>query len=189
MSDDSLSTWTNDIDSILEHIRTNCITMSKEHTRKYFNLKHLLQYFKLPIIIISALNSAFCVMLNEYTAQQNVSVINCGLALMCSIIGSMEIYLGISKRVEDEVIVSKEYYLLSINIYKILSLEHANRPSDSRLVLEAFWNEYSKLIEKSHLMNSKMVDSLQPIDQKLLPPSPQHKSSQDGFFISPDLIV
>jgi hypothetical protein len=189
MSDDSSTSWTSDIDAILEHIRTNCVAMAKEHKRKYFYLKHILQYFKLPIIIISAFNSAFCVSLQPYTQQQNISVINCALALMCSIIGSVEIYLGVSKRVEDEVLISKEYYLLSINIYKVLSLDACNRPHDSRIVLESFWNEYSKLVDKSHLLQCKMPDSLQPIDQKYLPaPSPSHKNSS-GFFISPDIIV
>jgi hypothetical protein len=157
------SSWTNDIDIILENIRTNSITLSKEHKTKYFYTKNILQYFKLPIIIISAFNSAFSVALQPYTAQQNISIINCGLALLCSIVGSIEIYLGLSKRVEDEFLISKEYYLLSINVYKILSLEHGNRPTDSRIVLESFWNEYSKLIEKSHLIDKKVLDSLQPL--------------------------
>lgn len=157
------SSWTNDIDVILENIRTNSIILSKEHKTKYFYTKHILQYFKLPIIIISAFNSAFSVALQPYTEQQNISIINCGLALMCSIIGSIEIYLGLSKRVEDEFLISKEYYLLSINVYKILSLEHGNRPSDSRIILESFWNEYSKLIDKSHLIDKKVMDSLQPL--------------------------
>jgi hypothetical protein len=157
------SSWTNDIDIILENIRTNSITLSKEHKTKYFYTKHILQYFKLPIIIISAFNSAFSVGLQPYTAQQNISIINCGLALICSIVGSIEIYLGLSKQVEDEYLISKEYYLLSINVYKILSLEHGNRPTDSRIVLESFWNEYSKLIDKSLLIDKKILDSLQPI--------------------------
>jgi len=190
MSDDSQSSWSSDIDTILDHIRTNAIEMSKEHKRKYFYLKYILQYFKLPIIIISAFNSAFCVALQPYTQQQNISVINCALALMCSIIGSIEIYLGVSKRVEDEVLISKEYYLLSINIYKILSLDHSNRPNDSRIVLEGFWNDYSKLIEKSHLLQCKLADSLQPIDYtKLPPPSPSRKRSSEGFLIPSDLMV
>jgi hypothetical protein len=161
------SSWTNDIDVILENIRTNSITLSKEHKSKYFYTKHVLQYFKLPIIIISAFNSAFSVALQPYTAQQNISIINCGLALLCSIIGSVEIYLGLSKTVEDEFLISKEYYLLSINVYKVLSLEHGNRPSDSRIVLEGFWNEYSRLIDKSHLIDKRVLDSLQPIPSAL----------------------
>lgn len=187
------SSWTTDIDLILENIRTNSITLSKEHKNNYFYTKHVLQYFKLPIIIISAFNSAFSVALQPYTEQQNISIINCGLALLCSIVGSIEIYLGLSKRVEDEFLISKEYYLLSINVYKILNLEHANRPSDSRIVLESFWNEYSKLIDKSHLIDKKVMDSLQP-----LPPgipgylsakqSPHSSDNKQPFSLN-DIIV
>lgn len=176
------SSWTNDIDNILEKIRCNCITMSKEHKNKYFYLKHILQYFKLPIIIVSAFNSAFSVCLQPYTEQQNISIINCSLALLCSIIGSIEIYLGLSKGVEDEILISKEYYLLSINIYKILSLDISNRPSDSRLILEGFWNDYSSLIDKSRLLHIKCDDNLQPLPTYLVRTNSQSpKNSNFGF--------
>lgn len=178
------SSWTNDIDSLLENIRKNCVEMSLQHKSKYFYLKHVLQYFKLPIIIVSAFNSAFSVCLQPYTEQQNISIINCSLALLCSIIGSIEIYLGLSKGVEDEILISKEYYLLSINIYKILSLEVSNRPSDSRIVLESYWNEYSALIDKSRLLNVKLKDSLQP--GMNFPESPKSKKSNPPPF---DFIV
>lgn len=188
MSIDSNTSWTNDIDTILENIRTNSITMSNEHKINYFRLKHILQYFKLPIIIISAFNSAFSVALQPYTVQQNISIINCALALLCSILGSIEIYLGLSKRVEDELLISKEYYLLSINVFKVLSLEVANRPSDSKIILEGFWNEYSSLIDKSHLIHKKITDGLQPLPASLMKivPSPKRKNTTDNFF---DLIV
>lgn len=174
------SSWTNDIDEILENIRTNSIILSKEHKNKYFKLKYILQFFKLPIIVISAFNSAFSVALQPYTEQQNISVINCGLALLCSIIGSIELYMGLSKRLEDELLVSKEYYLLSINVYKILNLEHGNRPSDSRIVLEQFWNDYSKLMEKSHLIDKKVIDNLQPLTgiKLTIQDSPTNKSTK-----------
>ena len=175
------SSWTADIDSILESIRVNCIYMSKEHKNKYFYLKHVLQYFKLPIIIVSAFNSAFSVCLQPYTEQQNISIINCSLALLCSIIGSVEIYLGLSKGVEDEILISKEYYLLSINIYKILSLDVSNRPSDSRIILEQFWNDYSALIDKSRLLHANCDDKLQPIAQMERKNSMSPKKSDVGF--------
>jgi hypothetical protein len=186
MSEMSTTSWTSDIDAILEKIRLNCVEMSKQHKSKYFYLKHVLQYFKLPIIIVSAFNSAFSVCLQPYTEQQNISIINCSLALLCSIIGSIEIYLGLSKGVEDEILISKEYYLLSINIYKVLSLEVNNRPSDSRIILEGFWNDYSALIDKSRLLNIKVSDSLQPLPTYLVrsnSQSPRKQSGDIGFHI------
>ena len=194
MSEISTTSWTSDIDGILEKIRLNCVAMSKEHKTKYFYLKHVLQYFKLPIIIVSAFNSAFSVCLQPYTEQQNISVINCALALLCSIIGSIEIYLGLSKGVEDEILISKEYYLLSINIYKILSLEVNNRPSDSRIILEGFWNDYSALIDKSRLLNVRLTDSLQPLPTYLVRTNSQSPKTNRGDIgltidIPNDLIV
>lgn len=187
------SSWTSDIDNILENIRTNCITLSKEHKNKYFYTKHILQYFKLPIIVISAFNSAFSVALQPYTQQQNISIINCGLALLCSIIGSIEIYMGLGKRVEDELLTSKEYYLLSINVYKILNLDHSNRPTDSRIVLEQFWNEYTKLTDKSHLIDKKVLDSLQPLPIGMpslsMKNSPTNRNRSQSFNIPLELIV
>lgn len=162
----TISSWTEDIDHLLEHIRCNAVLLSTEHKKRYFYLKSVLQYFKLPIIIISTFNASLSVGLQPYTDQGSISVITCLLALVCSVIGSIELYLGIQKQMEDSLTLSKDYYHLAVSIYKVLILTHENRPSDSRIVLEDFWNQYTKLAETGHLLDKRVIDKLTEIKEE-----------------------
>ena len=92
--------WTPDIEAVLENLRINCVTLSKEHKKQYFQLKYILQYFRLPVIIISGINSIVSVGLQPYATQEAISMTTCVLALVCSIIGSIELYLAIQKSME-----------------------------------------------------------------------------------------
>lgn len=159
-SESSTSSWTDDIDSLLEDIRHNSVVLSKAYKDRYFQLGYILQFYKLPIIIISTFNASLSVGLQPYCEQQTISVITCLLALICSVVGSIELYLGIQKGMEDSLAVSKDYYHLAVSVYKVLTLAHDNRPADSRIVLEDFWNTYTKLAETAHLIDNRIIDRL-----------------------------
>jgi hypothetical protein len=168
-----MNDWTQDIESVLENIRINSVLLSKEHKKRYFVLKQTLQYFRLPVIIISGINSVISVGFQPYLAQTSISMITCLLALICSIIGSIELYLAIQKSMEIELVVSKDYYLLSIDIYKTLSLNPNHRPIPAKEYLEKKYNEFVKLMEKSNLITKKLEDKLAPLPPMIMqtPPS------------------
>ena len=159
--------WSQDIEQVLEHIRVNSVLLSKEHKSRYFHLKKILQYFRLPIIVISGINSVISVGFQPYLEQGTISMTNCILALVCSIIGSIELYLQINKQMEDEVVCSKEFYLLSIDIYKNLQLTANRRHPDARAYLEDKYKNYCKLTETSHLLYKKIEDKLAPIPSNI----------------------
>jgi hypothetical protein len=58
----------------------------------------------------------------------------------------------------------RDYYLLSIDIYKTLSLDKSNRPIPSKDYLEKSYNIYTKLIESSSTLAKVKGDKLIPID-------------------------
>jgi len=93
----------------------------------------------------------------------------CLLALMCGIIGSIELYLAIQSQMENELLTSKDYYLLSIDIYKILSLHPDNRSIDGRAYLDDKYSTYVKLIENSNVIIKKISDKLAPIPGNVTP--------------------
>ncbi len=72
-------------------------------------------------------------------------------------------YYGLSRSVDEEIGLSKEYYLLSVNIYKMLQLERRNRNVDGRAYLDEIYSHYMKLYENSALLNTKIRDTLTPI--------------------------
>jgi hypothetical protein len=77
------------------------------------------------------------------------------------------LYLGIQKRLENDLISQRDYYLLGIDIYKTLSLNKSNRPIPAKDFLEKSYNTYTKLIESSSTLMRVKGDKLIPIDINL----------------------
>lgn len=173
--------WTTDIEFVLENIRVNCVVLSKEHKRQYFIFKDILQYFRLPLIIISGINSIVSVGLQPYVTQRIISMVTCLLALICSIIGSIELYLAIQKSMENEMNSQRDYYLMSVDIYKTLSLSREHRPIPAKDYLEKQYNSYCKLIENSNAVMKRLDDRLAPLPNSIklfMPPSPSSPALQ-----------
>ena len=154
--------WDEQTIGILERCRRNCVLLSKLHRKEYIYYKGFLKYFKLPVICLSAINSVASVGISGYLPQSYISQLTCGISLICGIISSIELYLGISKSLENSDNISKSFYLLSVDIFKELSLAVENR-SDPKTFLEQTLGEYCKLIEQSSISKKKISDQLQPI--------------------------
>ena len=58
----------------------------------------------------------------------------------------------------------RPYYLLSVEIYKTLTLLRDNRPIPAREYLQKIFNEYTKLIESSNPLETAITDKLLPVD-------------------------
>ena len=159
-----MTDWTDDIDEVLNNIRLNCVILSKLHKQRYFELQSTLKYYRLPVIILNGINSIFAVGLQPYINQGTISLTNSLIALTCGIIGSIELYFGIQKRLENDMISQRDYYLLGIDIFKTLSLDRANRPLPARDFLEKSYNIYTKLIESSAALAKVKCDKLIPIE-------------------------
>lgn len=170
--------WSDDIEIVLEDIRTNCVFLTSEHKKQYFAYKNVLQYFRLPIIVISGINSIVSVGFQNYMEQSAISMTTCLLALVCSIIASIEMYLAIQKSMEQSLIASKEFYLLSVDIQKTLLLVREHRPIPAKDYLEKCYNQYVKLIENSNALDKKLVDKLTPIKEADILLSPSQKMTR-----------
>ena len=159
-----MTSWTDDIDNVLNNIRINCVILNKLHKQRYFELQSTLKYYRLPVIILNGANSIFAVGLQPYIQQGTISLTNSLIALTCGIIGSIELYFGIQKRLENDLISQRDYYLLSVDIFKTLSLNRENRPVPAKDFLEKSYNTYTKLIESSSTLSRVKGDKLIPID-------------------------
>ena len=94
--------WSEDVEALCKDIENNASKLSFIHKHNYLYLHQQQKYFKIPIIILSSCNSIFAVGLNAYLTQDLVSSINCILSLICSIISSIELYINLQKRIENE---------------------------------------------------------------------------------------
>jgi len=147
-------TWTDDVESVLERIRTNSVQMSSSHKQKYFFYKKIIKWFKIPTIVLSSIGSVASVGLTQYIDQAHISALTCGLALFVSVLNSVEMFLKINEMMEQELEHSKLYYNLSVNIQKTLLLDRNNRQMECQVYLEKTYSQYIKLMECSNLLSN-----------------------------------
>lgn len=159
-----MNEWTDDVENVLENIRINSVLLSTYHKERYYVYKSYLKYFKLPLIVLSSITSIASVGLSTYISQQDVSLVTCLLSLASAIIASVEMYLAIQKSMEVELMSSREFLLLSYEIYKTLNLKREHRSSNGRVFLDEKFAEYLKLVENAKLVHSKKLkDALAPL--------------------------
>jgi len=156
--------WNKDIEKVLDNIRINSLYLSTKHKARYFSLSNSIKWYRLPVIILSGANSIVSVGLQEYIAQSILSLTVSLISLLCSIIGSIELYLKKNARMEADLISYTQFYLLSVEVYKTLSLLRENRPIPAREYLQKIFNEYTKLIESSNPLETAITDKLLPVD-------------------------
>jgi len=164
-STESQNGWSDDIETLLKDMEYNSGILSQIHKANYLALHEYIKYFKLPIIVLSSVNSIFSVGLSTYLNQSMVSSINCLISLICGIITSIELYLGLQKKIENELLSYRDYYLLSIKINNCLKLkrEHRSEPN-GQLFLTDITNEYTGLFESSEIHSQNFKDRLMSID-------------------------
>jgi hypothetical protein len=175
-----------DISSILDNIRCNAGVLSNYHRKRYLQLKSRLKYYRLPIIVISAVNSVGAVALQPFLDQGYISLINMFLSLACGIIGSIEMFFQFSKQMEVELTGSKEFYVLSTDIYKYLQLKEANRSVDGNTFLTECYSRYIKLVESSIILKKRVEDKLVDIPVPVTPKSVPLTISTDTFTDTSD---
>jgi hypothetical protein len=166
-SDESNDSWSTDRENLLDSIRYNCAILNELHKLQYFYFKGFSKYFRVPLLLLSGINSVFSIGLNNYIDQKTVSLICCLISLITGIITSIELYLGIETSMANELDASREFYLLSIDIYKTLQLKRENRSVDGNVYLESCLSKYSKLFENSNVLTKNIKDKLINIDDKI----------------------
>jgi len=152
--------YSKDILDIMDKIRLNSSNMSKQHKNNYFYYKWVSTLFRVPTIVISSISGVFSVGTQAYMNQNTISGIVCLLSLIISIINSIELYLHISDNVEIELEMSKKYYILSCDLYKLLMLEDSNRPDNPKEQLKIYYSQYIDLYNESLLMKNTKYDKL-----------------------------
>ena len=152
--------WSIDIENLLEEIRQNSIHLSNSHKNSYFFYKRTSKYFRLPTIILSSINGVASVGLSAYLDQQHISGLVCLLSVMIGIINSIELFLKVTDNIEREREMSKEFYTLSIDIYKILQLERSNRQISGLNYLEKKYSTYQKLNDRLTQLPKKIKNNL-----------------------------
>ena len=176
-------TWTNDIIVVLNNIRINSVLLSKYHKNHYLILQGKLRYFRIPIIILSAISTLFNLGLNQYMLAQDISLLCAVLSLITGLIGSIELYLQLQRSMENSLVHSRDFYLLAVEIQKCLLLTNENRNGDAVTYLNFKFNDYTRLIETSNILSSEITDELTPIPIDVIIKMPYDERVRNNFII------
>ena len=162
--------WTPEAEELLEKLRINCVNLSEFHRKKYYYFKGYSKYFRIPILILSSLNATTSVGLQTFLAQKWISLTNCLLGMCIGTITAIEMYLNITANMDLELTQSKEFYTLSVDIYKTLHLPRNKRgEDDATIYLNKQFSNYTKLKEASNLLDKRLkVDTIANVPNGLL---------------------
>lgn len=138
-------TWTLNIERVLDHLRINCSQLSEFHKYKYHTCKRAIKWYRIPIITFSAINTFASVGLQEHLKQEVISIISSGISLLCGIITGIEIFMQYQDKMETELATHKEYYRISIDIFKMISIDRKYREHNGKKFLDEKFNEYEKI--------------------------------------------
>jgi hypothetical protein len=152
--------WSTDYEDLFLAIRLNAVCMSRIHKKNYFRIKSQSNYFRIPTIVFSALASVIAVGAEPYINQQNISGLVCLINMSIGIINSIELYLKLAERMEQELDHSKCWYKLATDIFTLTEISEINREGTPKEYLKKFYGEYINLFEKSSLTGINYKDKL-----------------------------
>ena len=147
--------WTDGIEFALTDIKNKALTHSDCHKRNYYFFKGYIKYFRVPTIVLSGMNSVFSVGLQPYVSQGIISILCCSISLICGIIASLELFVGIQNIMEKELISSKEFYILYYDIFTTLSIERQYRILNGKIYLDNIHTKFCNLIEHSNVIETE----------------------------------
>ena len=164
--------WSDDIEKQLQNIEINCSKNADISKKDYLELSDQIKYFRIPVIFLSSINAIASVSLASYMNQSSVSIITCLVSFSVSLISSVELYLGLQKKIESALSSYRDYYLLSVKINNCLRLDRDHRnENDARAFLTECLTSYEQLFGKSNITPDCFDDKLVGVS----PPTPTNK--------------
>ena len=158
--------WPKDIEEQLKSIEKNCSKMAQMNREEHLRWSQLIKYFKIPVIFFSGINSIFSFLLASYINQKTVSIINCILSFVVSLISSIELYLGLLKRIDTTLTSYKDFYLLSVKINNEIRLKPEHRTIDGQKFLLECLLHYKQLFMTAEVTWKYYDDALITNKQK-----------------------
>jgi len=152
------------IETLLNKIRLNSIHLSKKHTINYLYYKHISKYFEIPTIILSVFSGSFSVGSDYFLEQELISLVSCGISIIITILTSIKLYMKINETLSTEQELSIKYKILSLDIFKFLSLTNEERGIKEIEFLNKVYGNYIKLIEQSDIIFNDKKDQLIKIE-------------------------
>tara|TARA_R100000541_G_scaffold34152_3_gene42630 strand:- start:326 stop:901 length:576 start_codon:yes stop_codon:yes gene_type:complete len=175
-----MNNWDDSVVELLESVRTNATFLSEYHRKTFFSLKFMSVYFDIPVIVLSSFSASFSVGSQPYLEQGLISLVGCFIGFVITIITSTKLYLNIDDAKKLELDMSKDFYSLSIEINKMLTLKPEDRGEDGIAYLNKKYSNYQDLVRRSNLLCKKFKkDKLTHIEMLQISGNTNGETSSD----------
>ena len=152
--------WSYEVETLLDKIRINSVTLSNRHRTNFIEYKSLSKYYDLPIIVVSTISASFSVGTQSFIQQEIISTITCGISMFITILGAIKLYLNLDTLIKQENELSKNFNLLHLDIYKTINLSKDQRVEEGLDYLTKKYNDYVRLVEQSNLLRTNIEDAM-----------------------------
>jgi len=143
--------------------------LTNRHIKNHLYYKHIGKYFEIPVIVLSVFAGSFSVGSDPFINQELISVINCLISMIITILTSIKLYMKITENSSAEQELAINFKSLALDIFKILSLPNENRGQDGLEYLNKVYTKYVNMVENSQILNQmNKKDQLLTIDPKLI---------------------
>ena len=154
----------NPVDNLLDKIRLNSVYLTNKHINNHLYYKHSEKWFEIPTIILSVFAGSFSVGADSFAQQETISVINCSISMVITILTSIKIFMKIQENQQVEQELAIQFKILALDIFKILSL-----PQTDRGIVNKVYEKYITLVGSSAILNPMNKNNkLLVIDPQLL---------------------
>jgi len=106
------------IDSLLDKIRLNCIYLTNKHINNHLYYKHSGKWFDIPVIILSVFAGSFSVGADPFAQQETISVINCSISMIITILTSIKLFMKIQENQQQEQELAVQFKTLALDLFK-----------------------------------------------------------------------
>ena len=90
----------------------------------------------------------------DFLEQSVISLVSCAVSMVVAILSSIKLYLNISTNTTNELDISKEFHLLSLDIQKTLALPTELRKTDQLDFLNKSYDTFIVMLQKSSLIKA-----------------------------------
>jgi hypothetical protein len=103
------------------------------------------------------------VSLQTYIDPLYIAIVCSSITFVTGLLGTIELYLQLQKRMETCLNLSKDLFMNSMDIYKILSLDEKRRKGDAIDFLQEKYDSFRQIIEQSELTPDENI--LPPVEE------------------------
>ena len=173
--------WGPHVDSLLDKIRLNCVYLTNRHIKNHLYYKGASSYFEIPTIILSVFAGSFAVGSDPFLDQELISVTNCVISMIITILTSVKLYMKIAESASAEQELAISFKSIALDIFKTLSLPEEKRGIDGMAYLNKVYGKYINLVENSAVLNQmNKRDQLLVIDPRMLRGNDDDSLSSNG---------